>query len=152
MSDLKCDQPGKAAATMKRMGALPGDCEEGSSFSLLSHTRENLTMEQQIERFSNFFIAVSQEFPPLRLEQLSNETQHKLDGIRPEEVPCAQEHQIYEILRNCKKKKSSVPGHMPPRLFYKASAGLAAPAALIMNRIAQTGSWPEQFLTEWGLL
>ena len=37
-----------------------------------------------------------------------------------------------------------VPGNMPQRLFYGASAGLAAPAASIMNRIAQ-------YQTEWGV-
>ena len=50
-----------------------------------------------------------------------------------------------------KKIKSSVPGDMPPRLFYKASAALAAPAARIMNNIAQAGEWPEQYKTEWGV-
>ena len=44
-----------------------------------------------------------------------------------------------------------VPGDLPPRLFYAASAGLAAPAASIMNRIAQTGEWPSQYQTEWGV-
>ena len=44
-----------------------------------------------------------------------------------------------------------VPGDMPPRLFYGASAGLAAPAASIMNSIAQTGEWPSQYQTEWGV-
>ena len=43
VSNLKKDHPGKAAATLKRMGAQPGDCVEGSSFTLLSHLRENLT-------------------------------------------------------------------------------------------------------------
>jgi hypothetical protein len=40
---------------------------------------------------------------------------------------------------------------MPPKLFYEASAGLAKPAALIMNNIAKTGKWPKQFQTEWGV-
>ena len=40
---------------------------------------------------------------------------------------------------------------MPPRLFYASSAGLAAPAASIRNRIAQTGEWPKQYQTEWGV-
>ena len=29
--------------------------------------------------------------------------------------------------------------------------GLAVPGAQIMNRIAQTGIWPEQLQTEWGV-
>ena len=49
------------------------------------------------------------------------------------------------------KKKSTVPGDMPQRLFYEPSVGLAVPGARIMNKIAQTGIWPEQLQTEWGV-
>jgi hypothetical protein len=148
---MKIEHPGKAAATLKRMGAQPGDCLEGGSFTLLSHIRENLTVEQQLERLSDYFVAVSQEFPPLELDQLSDKTRQKLSDIREEDIPLVQEHEIFLILDRCKKKKSSVPGDMPPRLFYGASAALAAPAAKIMNNIARTGEWPRQYKTEWGV-
>ena len=151
VSDLKAAQPGKAAATLKRLGAQPGDCAEGSAFTLANHTSENLSVEQQLERLSDYFVAVSQEFPPLEMEQLSAETRQKLADIRPEDIPTVQEYEIFQILDKSKKKKSSVPGDMPPRLFYEASAALAAPAARIMNNIAQTGEWPQQYKTEWGV-
>ena len=151
VSDLKREQPGKAAATLKRMGAQPGDCQDGGSFTLLNHIKENLTVEEQIERFSDFFVAVSQEFPPLELSQLSNSTRQKISNIRPQDIPVVEEHEIYQILSKTKRKKSSVPGDIPPSLFYESSAGLAKPAARIMNRIAQTGFWPEQFSIEWGV-
>ena len=151
VSDMKIEHPGKAAATLKRMGAQPGDCLEGNTFTLLNHIRENLTVEQQLERLSNYFVAVSQEFPPLELDQLSDRTRQKLSDIRVEDIPKVQEHEIFLILDRCKKKKSSVPGDMPPRLFYGASAALAAPAARIMNNIARTGEWPRQYKTEWGV-
>ena len=151
MSDLKVEHPGKAAATLKRMGAQPGDCLEGGSFTLLNHLQEGLTVEQQLERLSHYFVSVSQEFPPLELDQLSERTRQKLSEIREENIPQVQEHEIFLILDKCKKKKSSVPGDMPPRLFYGASAALAAPAARIMNNIARTGEWPQQYKTEWGV-
>ena len=105
VSDLKTEHPGKAAATLKRLGARPGDCMEGGSFTLLSHTKENLTVKQQLERFSDYFVAVSQEFPPLQLEQLSAETRQKLADIRPEDIPTVQEYEIFQILDKSKKKK-----------------------------------------------
>jgi hypothetical protein len=108
-------------------------------------------VKEQLERFSDYFIAVSQEFPPLQLEQLSEESRRKLSEIRQEDIPQIHDYQIFHILDKSKKKKSMVPGDMPPRLFYAASAGLAAPAASIMNRIAQTGEWPSQYQTEWGV-
>ena len=150
VSDMKIENPGKAAATLKKMGAMPGDCQEGT-FTLLNHIAENLTVEEQIERISDFFIAVSQEFPPLSLEQLSPETLKKLDEILLSEIPRVEEYEIFQILDKAKKRKSSVPGDMPPVLFYEASAGLAKPAAQIMNSIARTGTWPKQYQTEWGV-
>ena len=105
----------------------------------------------KLERLSNYFVAVSQEFPPLELDQLSEKTRQKLLDIREEDIPQVQEHEIFLILDRCKKKKSSVPGDMPPRLFYGASAALAAPAARIINNIARTGEWPRQYKTEWVL-
>ena len=40
----------------------------------------------------------------------------------------------------------------PPRAGCTVgAAALAAPAAQIMNRIAQTGKWPAQYQTEWGV-
>ena len=151
VTNLKKDHPGKAAATLKRMGAQPGDCVEGSSFTLLSHIRENLTVEQQLERLTDYFVSVSQEFPPLEIEQLSDYTRQKLSDICIEDIPVVEDYEIFNILDNCTKKKSAVPGDIPPRLFYGASAALAAPAARIMNNIARTGEWPTQYKTEWGV-
>ena len=151
VSDLKISEPGKAAATLKRMGAQPGDCEEGGTFTLLSHIRENLSVDQQLERLTKYFVSVSQEFPPLQIEQLSEYTRQKLANICEDDIPKLEEYQIFSILDNCKKKKSSVPGDMPPRLFYEASAGLATPAARIMNNMLRTGDWPSQYKTEWGV-
>ena len=56
-----------------------------------------------------------------------------------------------QFIDKSKRKKSAVPGDMPPRLFYEASVGLAVPGAKIMNKIAQTGIWPKQLRTEWGV-
>ena len=150
VDEMKTENPGKAAATLKKMAAKPGDGDDGT-FTLLNHIAENLTVEQQIERISEFFIAVSQEFPPLSLDQLSPETIRKLNEIQLSDIPQVEEHEIFQILKKAKKRKSSVPGDMPPQLFYEASAGLAKPAALIMNNIAKTGEWPKQFQMEWGV-
>ena len=82
---------------------------------------------------------------------MSEYTRNKLANICQDDIPKLQDYEIFSIFESCKKKKSSVPGDMPPRLFYEASAGLAAPAARIMNNIAQTGEWPSQYKIEWGV-
>ena len=151
VTDLKTEHPGRAAATLKRMGAQPGDCGDDGSFTLLNHIQEGLSVDEQLERFSEYFVSVSQEFPPLELSQLSEETNKKLSEICQEEIPILQDYEIFRILDKSKRKKSTVPGDMPPRLFYDASAGLATPAAKIMNQIAQTGLWPSQYQVEYAM-
>ena len=151
VTDLRTEHPGRAAATLKRLGGQPGDCEEGGTFTLQNHIDENLSVEEQLERFGDYFSAVSQEFPPLELGQLSDITRKKLSDIRPSDIPKVEEYEIHRIIEQLKRKKSSVPGDMPPRLFYEASVGLAVPGARMMNKIAQTGIWPEQLRTEWGV-
>lgn len=59
---MKKENHGKAFATLKRLSAKPGDCQELGSFTLESHVRENIRTEEQIEINSDFFVSVSQEF------------------------------------------------------------------------------------------
>ena len=106
-------------------------------------------MEEQIEIFSNYFLSVSQEFPTLQLDQLSELSQQKLDNVKQEDIPTVEEHEMYEILKQSKSKKSCVPGDRTPRLVHDTSMHVF-PAAKIMNRIARTGTWPEHYQTEWG--
>ena len=55
-------------------------------------------------------------------------------------------------MKACSNKKSSVPGDLPPRLFNEDDVRLALsePATKIMNMIAKSGEWPDQFKIEWG--
>ena len=52
------------------------------------------------------------------------------------EIQVVEEYEIFQILDKAKEENSSVPGDMPPKLFYQESTGLAKPAAQIMNNIA----------------
>ena len=143
VTDLRTEHPGRAAATLKRLGGQPGDCEEGGTFTLLNHIEASLSVEEQLERFGAYFSAVSQEFPPLQLEQLSDGTREKLSNIQHSQIPHVEEYEIHEIIQKSKKKKSTVPDDMTPQLFYEASVGLAVPGARIMNKLAQTGIRPK---------
>ena len=53
-------------------------------------------------------------------------------------------------MRKCKKTQSAVPGEMPSRLRQEYWVELAGPAAIIFNNIAQTGSWPQSWKSEFG--
>ena len=60
---------------------------------------------------------------------------------------------MYRFLKTCRKKKSSVPGDLPPSLFNEDDirVGLADPVSKIINNMAQTGEWPDQYKVEWGV-
>ena len=63
VDELKQTNPGKAYRIIKQMGAQPGDCSEGTSFTLPNHEGENLTDEQSAERIAQHFADISQQFP-----------------------------------------------------------------------------------------
>ena len=50
VSDLMEPAPGKAWATLKKMGAQPGECGGEEAFTLTDHLEQNLTLDQSIER------------------------------------------------------------------------------------------------------
>ena len=54
VTDLRTEHPGRAAATLKRLGGQPGDCKEGGTFTLLNHIEENLSVDEQLERFGEY--------------------------------------------------------------------------------------------------
>ena len=65
VSDLMNDDPGKAFATLRRLGAQPGDGLDDSSFDIVDHLEKNLTAEQSVEMIADHFSKISQEFPAL---------------------------------------------------------------------------------------
>ena len=60
---LKQDDPGKAYASLKKMGAQPGDCSNDGSFVLSSHVEENLSTAESTERIAEHFPWISKLFP-----------------------------------------------------------------------------------------
>ena len=66
VTELMEAAPGRAWATLKRMGAQPGDCGEEGSFELTEHVELNLTVEQSLDRTVRYFSAISSQHPPLQ--------------------------------------------------------------------------------------
>ena len=70
------DNPGKAYATLKRMGAQPGDCLDEGSFRLKEHTDANLSLAESAERISEHFAAISQHVREI-MENEAEENQER---------------------------------------------------------------------------
>ena len=63
VESLKDTNPGKAYSILKKMGAMPGECENSSNFTLPGH--ENLSPTEAAEKIAEHFSQISREFPPL---------------------------------------------------------------------------------------
>ena len=124
IESLKEANPGQAYSLLKRMGARPGECEGGASFTLPSH--ENLTPLEAANRIAEHFSKISREYPPLSVETLPERVKNKL--ISPESestVPKIEEYEVYNKIKAANKPKSGVPGDLPRRLVTEFSPELS---------------------------
>ena len=116
--DLKASDPGRAYSTLKKMGAQPGDMLEEGSFTLVNHIEDNLTKKESVERIANHFSKISQEFPPISKDNLSERVEVKL-GLKVDEtiIPKLDEMNVFEkpsiirsgILPSCWKVEFGIP-------------------------------------------
>ena len=105
---------GKAPKALKWV-SVPGDCQQGGSFQLVNHFNKNLTIEESKERFVEHFAVVSQEFGALNVEKMSSDIKQSINEDSMSK-PILTEFEVWEILKNMKTTKSSVPGDVPPKL------------------------------------
>ena len=148
---LKEDDPGRAYRCLKKMAAQPGDYLDEGSFTLLSHSEDNLSPEQSIEKIAQHFAKISQEFQPLNYDLLPKDVQTKLDQpIIESELPIVADHDVYEKICKQKKPRSSVPGDVPRRIVQEFAPEFATPAGIIFRNITKTGHWPKPWRTEYG--
>ena len=100
MDALRVTNPGQAYNILKKMGAMPGDCIDSSTFSLPSHERDNLTDEQCAERIAEHFASISSEFPPLNVTSLPTRVQTKLQCT--DSPPVISDYDAYRKIRAAK--------------------------------------------------
>ena len=145
------DDPGKAYRSLKKMSSQPGDCEDETSFTLLSHIEDNLTTTQSIEKIADYFAQISQEYPPLNMNLLPDHVRAKvLTPANPDELPQLSDYDAYKKIRKTKKPRSQVPGDLPRRIVQEFSPELATPASIIFRNIIKSGHWPKSWKVEYG--
>ena len=110
---LKQSDPGKAYATLKRMGAQPGDMLDDGSFTLLNHLEDNLTNKEAVNKIAFHFAKISQEYPPISLDSLPNRVLENLSSKLHGNIPVLDELDVYNKILKTKKPKSGVPGDLP---------------------------------------
>ena len=143
--------PGKAYGILKRMGAQPGDKLDAGSFEIPEHISIGLTAAQSADRIAQKFADISQEFPPLRIENLPTRVFQKIKNSEKVNPPHISRGLVEDKISKAKMTKGGVPGDLPARLAKEFGPELAIPAAIIFNRISHTGSWPARWKSEHGL-
>ena len=128
---LKESDPGKAYATLKRMGAQPGDNLDDGSFSLIEHLEANLTSKQSVEKIAEHFSRISQEYPALNVHNLSLNVRNKLKTRLKVKVPYLSRYKVENMIKKAKKTKSGVPGDLPKMLYKEFGPELAVPLSLM---------------------
>ena len=111
--------PGQAFSVLKRLGAQPGDCVEGGTFSLPSHESENLSAEQSAERIAEHFAAISQEFSPLSVKLLPVRVQNKL--LLHDSLPSISQYDVFRKIRAAKKPRSGIQNDLPKEIIQEFS-------------------------------
>ena len=94
------EHPGQAYRALKKMGARPGDCENNGEFQVISHQKENLTLEQSTVKILRYFANISQQYSPLDVTKLPNNIQEKLGNIQSQDIPSIEAFQIFEKMKN----------------------------------------------------
>ena len=151
VTELMNEGPGKAYATLKRMGAKPGDNLDDASFSILNHLEQNLTNKQSVDKLAEHFCKISQQFPALSVAKLSQPVRQKSENRKKSELPYISRWAIEKMLKKSKKSKTGIEGDLPKLLIDEFYHELAEPLTFLYNDIIQTGNWPEQWKVEFGL-
>ena len=151
-SALKKKKPGKAFATLKKMGAQPGDCGDEGSFSLQNHVDANMTDEECTEAIVTHFCSISQEYPLLDSSSLPPDVQNKLkQAVNPADIPQLTVEDVLQKMKQSKKPKSAVPGDIPKTLLNECSPELSIPVCKIFRNVLKTFEWPKQWRVEYGV-
>ena len=132
---LKEENPGKAYAVLKKMGAQPGDCLEEGSFRLTEHVEANLSLAMSAEKIAEHFSSISQQYPPLEIMNLPTYVQDIMQDTHDFELPSVSEAEVWGKIEQAKKPKGGVPGDLPKKLITEFSPELAEPMAKIFQNI-----------------
>ena len=144
VSIAKKENPRKAAQALKLFGTWPGDIQPGGSFQLANHLHENLSPEETLEKYAEYFANISQEFEPLDIDKLPPEVKASING-QTTRKPNLTEFDVWSKIQSSNKTKSS---DLPPKL--RKSVHIVKPLTVIYKQIIKTGTWPQKWKTEYG--
>ena len=138
-------QPGKAYNILKTMGAKPGDSIDGNQFTLPTHM--GLSNQESAQLIAKHFASISNEYPPLKVSELSQLVKDRMNDGVPH--PVVTEVECYQKIKAAKKPKSVIQGDLPSKILKEFGPELAKPLSSLFNKIIETAQWPKQYKVEY---
>ena len=99
------------------MGAQQGDDLDDGNLSLIEHLETNLTNKQSVEKIADNFFSISQKYPPLKVDKLSQGAHKKLKSRLEDNLPSISSYDVQKIIKKAKKTESGVTGELPVSNF-----------------------------------
>ena len=118
-----------------------GAAERPRLFDVRDLMPEGQSDELTAENLAEYFNRVSNEFEPLR--------PNEIPCTREKELPILHEYEVAGRIRRFKKPRSTVPGDIFPQLVTQFADFLAVPLANIYNCITVTRKWPRCWKREY---
>ena len=100
--------------SLRKLGVRPGD-SSSSNFQIQGHS--SLTPQESVEILADHFAAISNEFEPVTVENLSLRVRQALSHVDSSSIPDLYDYDVYRKLRRAKKPLSVVPGDLPQKVM-----------------------------------
>ena len=132
---------------LRKLGVRPGE-SSSSMFTLPGHVDKNLSASQSAELIADHFVAISQIYDPINVNNFPPKMREELTNPIMSDVPCLEEYEVFRKISKSKKPNSSVPGDLPKRIVQEFCCELSTPVTIIYKSILRTLEYPRQWVIE----
>ena len=146
-AEVREGKRGSSYPALKKMGVRPGD-STNAGFRLPGHAELNLSSAQSAEVIAEHFSCISQEYSPLKIQNLLPNVKCFLKNNDQNVAPKLSTSEVEARILKAKKPNGLVPGDLPKKLVKTCAATLAVPITIIFNRISCTADYPKQWKIE----
>ena len=147
IQEVRDGKRGSCYAGLRKLGMKPGEFRQ-TGFQLPEFVEQKLSDFECAEKIAEYFSRVSQEYPPLNVENLPPNVKKHLGNPDGCSAPLLSHYDVYTKLSKAKKPNSVVPGDLPKKLMQRFPGELAIPVSIIFNKISQSQVYPSQWKVE----
>ena len=148
-NEVKDGKRGGSYSALRKLGNRDFEDNKVSGFDIPEFIEKNMDDEQCAEAMADYFSEISQQFEPIRFENLPPAIKEELDRGRDDvTVPILDEHEVHKRIVKAKKPHSMVPGDIHRIIVKECSVELTEPVTKIYNQITMTKEYPRSWVSE----